>query len=282
MPIAKVGDINIEYYVEGKGPPLLMIMGFIGHAGFWGEPFLDRLRPHYQVIRFSNRGTGHTDKPSGDVTIRLMAEDTAGLLRELGVQRAHVLGISMGGMIAQELVLNHPQVVQRLVLGCTTCGPAHGALHRPEVITGSAQADALTPQERIRQFLLAAVTPEFIERTEKEFWAWVIPAWLAAPTPWETIGRHSMAIEAFDTYERLPQIQAPTLIIHGDGDRLIPPQNAEILHEQILGSTIRMLPGAGHLFFWEKPQEAAHAIVDFLPPADGGWDADPPARRPGE
>jgi len=267
MPIAKVGDINIEYYVEGKGPPLLMIMGFIGHAGFWGEPFLERLRPHFRIIRFSNRGTGHTDKPGGDVTIRLMAEDAAGLLRELGIQRAHVLGISMGGMIAQELVLNHPQAVQRLVLGCTTCGSAHGAPHRPEVMGGSAQAGPITPQERIRQFLLAAVTPEFLQRTETEFWAWVIAAWLAAPTPWETIGRHFAAIESFDTYERLPQVQAPTLIIHGDRDLLMPVENAEVLRQSIRGSRVQIVPGVGHLFFWEKPQEAAQAIMQFLLPS---------------
>ena len=90
MPIAKVGDINIEYYVEGTGPPLLMIMGWMGSAGFWGEAFLERLRPHFQIIRISNRGTGLTDKPSGDYSIRTMAEDAAGLLRELGIERVHV------------------------------------------------------------------------------------------------------------------------------------------------------------------------------------------------
>ncbi len=84
MPSAKVGDINMEYYVEGTGPPLLMIMGWIGNAGFWGEAFLERLRPHFQIIRLSNRGTGLTDKPDGDYGIRVMADDAAGLLRELG------------------------------------------------------------------------------------------------------------------------------------------------------------------------------------------------------
>ena len=153
MPIAKVGDINIEYYVEGTGPPLLMIMGWMGSAGFWGEAFLERLRPHFQTIRISNRGTGLTDKPSGDYDIRLMAEDAAGLLRELGVERAHVLGISMGGMIAQELVLNHAQVVQGLALGCTTCGFAHGVLPSSEIVTAAGQAGNVSPRPR------AAVPP---------------------------------------------------------------------------------------------------------------------------
>jgi pimeloyl-ACP methyl ester carboxylesterase len=264
MPIAKVGDINIEYYVEGSGPPLLMIMGFLGHAGFWGEPFLERLRPHFQVIRFSNRGTGHTDKPEGDVTIRVMADDGAGLLRELGIQRAHVLGISMGGMIAQELVLNHPQVVEGLVLGCTMCGFAHGLPPRVDVMAGSAEEGALAPQDRIRQFLLSAATPEFLEKADKEFWAWVIATWLAAPTPWETLGRHFMAVQSFDTYERLARIQAPALIVHGDRDQLIPVENAEVLRNRIEGSKVQIVSDVGHMFFWEKPAESAAAIVEYL------------------
>jgi 3-oxoadipate enol-lactonase len=266
VPIARVGDINVEYYVEGKGPPLLMIMGWIGHAGFWGEPFLERLRPHFEVIRFSNRGTGNSDKPIGDVTISLMAEDAAGILRELGIPQAHVLGISMGGMIAQELALNHPQQVQGLVLGCTTCGFAHGAPPRAEVVAGAPQAGIQAPLERIRQFLLAAVTPGFVDRADPAFWAWVIGAWLAAPTPWETMGRHFTAIQWFDTYDRLPEIQAPTLIIHGDRDLMIPVENAEVLRQRIPNSQVRIVPDVGHLFFWEKPQEAAQAIVQFLSP----------------
>ena len=115
MPIAKAGDISIESYVEGSGPPLLMIMGFGLQASAWGQAFLAELRPHFRMIRFSNRGTGLTDRPDAEYTIRMMADDAAGLLGELGIQRAHVLGISMGGIIAQELVLNHPEAVQAIV-----------------------------------------------------------------------------------------------------------------------------------------------------------------------
>ncbi len=264
MPIAKVGDINIEYYVEGTGPPLLMIMGWMGSAGFWGEAFLQRLRPHFQTIRISNRGTGLTDKPSGDYGIRLMAEDAAGLLRELGVERVHVLGISMGGMIAQELVLNHAQVVQGLALGCTNCGFAHGVLPSSEIVTAAGQAGNVSPQDRARQYLQAIVTPEFQARAGVEFWAWLTTTWFAAPTPWDTIRRHFAAIQAFDTYERLTHIEAPTLIIHGDKDLLVPVENAEVLRGRISGSRVRILPGVAHMFFWEKPEESAGAIVEFL------------------
>ncbi len=261
MPTAKVGDINIEYYVEGEGPPLLMIMGWGGQARSWGEPFLERLRPHFQIIRLSNRGTGLSDKPGGELTIWLMAEDAVGLLRELGIQRAHVLGVSMGGMIAQELVLNQPQVVQGLVLGCTNCGPADSVPIRADTLARLAQIGNLPLEERVRQIWLVMVTPDFVE-TGKEFLDGIIASWLA--TPWETWGRQIAAIQSFDTYERLPLVQAPTLIIHGDRDVLIPVENAEVLRQRISGAQVRIVPGVGHMFFWEKPAESAGAIVEYL------------------
>jgi len=266
MAMIKVGDLNVEYYVEGSGPPLLMIMGWIGHAGFWGEPFLGPLRQRFRTIRLSNRGTGLSDKPGGDVTVRTMADDAAGLLRELDIERAHVLGISMGGMIAQELALNYPQAVQGLVLGCTMCGFAHGVPPETAELGGPSPA-TMTPNERVRQLLNAAATPEFLSKADSQFWQWVAATWFAAPTPWETIGKHFLAVQAFDTYDRLPQIKAPTLIIHGDRDLLLPVGNADILGERIPDSRVRIVPDAGHMFFWEKPEESAGAIVEFLKPA---------------
>ena len=263
MAMLKVGELNIEYYVEGSGPPLLMIMGWIGNARFWGEAFLEPLLSHFQVIRLSNRGTGLSDKPTDEQTVPLMAEDAAGLLRELGIPRAHVLGISMGGMIAQELALNHPQAVQALVLGCTTCGLSHGVPTHPDVASRAGQAGG-TQQDVIRQFLLSAATPQFVQGAGPEFWAWITRTWLAAPTPWESIGRQFTAIQGFDAYERLPGITAPTLIVHGDRDQLVPVGNADILRERIAGSQVRIIPGVGHMFFWEKPEESAGAIIEFL------------------
>ncbi|MDO8612809.1 MAG: alpha/beta hydrolase [Dehalococcoidia bacterium] len=263
MAMVKVGELNIEYYVEGSGPPLLMIMGLGGQAASWGEPFLEQIRPHFQTIRFSNRGTGLTDKPGGEYSVRLMADDAAGLLRELGIPRAHVLGISMGGMIAQELALNHPQAVHGLVLGCTFCGPAHGVHLPPKTLARLGQVGAMPLEQRIEQFWLVTVTQGFID-TRREFLDGIIQAHLATPTPWETFGRQFVAVQSFDTYDRLPQVQAPTLVIHGDRDQLVPVENADILHERISGSQVRIIPGVGHCFFWEKPPESAGAIIEFL------------------
>ncbi len=263
MPITRVGDINIEHYVEGEGPPLLMIQGFGLSAHSWGEPFLDGLRPHFQVIRFSNRGTGKTDKPDVEYSIPMMAEDAAGLLGELGISRAHVMGISMGGRIAQELALNHPERVQGHVLGCSTPGRSRGVEVSPEVAALLVPAPGLSPQEQFHRVWPAMVTPEFIER-ERDFLEEMVRTLLENPTPVDTLGRQMVALLRFDSYERLPQIKSPTLIIHGDKDRLSPVQNADILNERIPDSTLYILPGVGHCFFWEKPRESARVIVEFL------------------
>ncbi len=263
MPMAKVGDINMEYYVEGEGPPLMMIMGYTGQASSWSERFLEHLRPHFQIIRFSNRGTGLTDKPQTEYSIRMMAEDAAGLLAELGIEKAHVLGISMGGMIAQELVLNHPQAVQGLVLGCTTPGLSQGVQPSQEVLALLAPVPGASPEEQYEKAWPAIVTPEFVER-EREFLEEMLRSELETPTPVDTLGRQLAAIMRFDAYDRLPQIHSPTLIIHGDRDVLVPPKNADILRERIPSASMRILPEVAHMFFWERPEESAEAIVEFL------------------
>ena len=263
MAIAKVGDLNIEYYVEGSGPPLLMIMGLGGQASSWGEPVLAGLQQHFTTIRFSNRGTGGTDKPASGYTIRQMADDAAGLLDAVDFEKAHLFGISMGGMIAQEVVLNHPQKVRGLVLGCTNCGPAHSISVAAETIAQFGQIMQLPIQERIQRYWEICITPEFMQ-SRADFLARIIELGMATPTPMETFGQQFGAVQAFDSYDRLPQIKSPTLILHGDRDVLVPAENAEILHERIPGSQVRIVPGTGHCFFWEEPEVVVDEVTKFL------------------
>jgi Predicted hydrolases or acyltransferases (alpha/beta hydrolase superfamily) len=263
MSITKAGDINLEYYVEGSGPPLLMIMGFAGSASSWGDPLLEALRPHFTCIRFSNRGTGLSDKPLTQFTIRTMADDAANLLSALDIQRPHVFGISMGGMIAQELVLSYPQRVNGLVLGCTTSGGSHSVQAAPETMAKMAPTPGLSPEEIVRNFWTAVCSPGFIERGAA-FLDGMVAAALAQPTPMETLGLQMMAITSFDSYDRLPQIKAKTLVIHGGVDMLVPPQNGKTLSEHIPGAELRTLAGAAHMFFWEEPQKSATMVTEFL------------------
>jgi 3-oxoadipate enol-lactonase len=270
MSMARVGDANIEYYLEGNGSPLLMISGFTAQASGWHEPFVRLLQPHFQTIRYSHRGTGTSDRLTGEITLRDLANDAAGLLGALGIEKAHVLGVSMGGMIAQELVLNHPERVQGLVLGCTTCGGASqsdregGAVPAaPEVIALLTPQPGLSREEQVRRSWPAVTTPEFLE-SSRDVMEERLRLSLINPTPIETAQRQMAAVQAFDSFDRLPQIKAPTLVLHGDQDVLVPVANARALKERIPGAELRIVRGAGHLFTFEFPEESAAAVVEFL------------------
>ena len=263
MPTVKVNNLSMEYYAEGSGPPLLLIMGLGGQASSWGEPLLEGLQEHFRTIRFSNRGTGGTDKTAGGYTIRQMASDAAGLMEAIGLNQAHVFGISMGGMIAQELALNHPERVQGLVLGCTTCGLVHSIPVPAQTLAQFGQIMQLPMEERIERFWEITVTPEFKEE-RADFLGRILELGMATPTPVETFGLQFAAIQGMETYDRLPQIKSPALIIHGNRDMLVPVGNADILHERIPGSRIRIVQGTGHCFFWEKPEEVTAELVRFL------------------
>src|SRR5450756_1423581 len=134
MTKVRVGEIELDYERSGSGPPLLMIMGMSGTALHWGEPFLEAVRSAFEVIVYDHRGVGKSSRLEGPITIAQLAEDAAGLLAALHIDSAHVLGISMGGMVAQELALSHPEMVSTLALGCTYCGGEGSALSSPEVL----------------------------------------------------------------------------------------------------------------------------------------------------
>jgi pimeloyl-ACP methyl ester carboxylesterase len=276
MSMARVGDANIEYYVEGNGPPLLLISGFTAQASGWSGLFVELVRPHFQIIRYSHRGTGTSDRLTGDITLGELADDAVGLLSALQIDKAHVFGVSMGGMIAQELVLNHPQRVERLVLGCTTC--SGGAQSRrdggavpapPEVIALLTPKPDLSREDQLRRSWPAISTPEFIE-THSDVLEERLRLSLINPTPVETAQRQMAAVQAWDSFDRLRGITAPTLVIHGDRDVLVPLANAKVLKDRIPAAELHIVKGAGHLFTFEFPEESAAAVVEFLTKAPVG------------
>lgn len=228
------------------------------------------LAEHLRVIVFDNRGVGRTDKPAGPYTAQLLAEDTAGLLRALGVGRAVVLGHSMGGFVAQALVLSRPELVSKLILASTNFG---GPRHVP--ITEEAMA-VLTdisgdPLERLRRGIVISTAPGFAEAHPE-----LVREWLAyrARNPLDPAGYQAqMAVglallsEAASFEQKLKGVRVPTLILFGEHDRVVPPGNAELLAEAIPNSTVRILPDAGHFFPLEAPEAAVAAILEFLKPA---------------
>src|SRR5271167_1608545 len=148
MPVASVGDIELDYERGGSGPPLLLIMGMSGTALHWGEPFLEALRRDFDVIAYDHRGVGASSRLEGPITIVRMAEDALGLLDALGIDSVHIVGISMGGMVAQELALAHPERVRTLTLGCTYCGGDGSSLMSGELAGRLADARKSGDRER--------------------------------------------------------------------------------------------------------------------------------------
>jgi pimeloyl-ACP methyl ester carboxylesterase len=195
--------------------------------------------------------------------MKMLAADANGLLDAIGIDRAHVFGVSMGGMIAQEFALNYPDKVINLVLGCTACGGKQMILPGQEalVFLFSPEIAKLPVEKRARETVLWLWTQEFIDKNPKAVELYVETT-AKYPTPPHGFACQSRAIMGHDSYERLPQIKAPTLAIVGDADRLIPPDNSKIIASRIPGAQLVIIPNAGHGF--TEALEATGAILDFL------------------
>ena len=163
MPKAKVDDIQLYYEEQGRGEPLLLVMGLGASTLSWSEQ-IPTFGREFRVIAFDNRGAGRSDKPAVRYNIALFADDTAGLMDALGIDSAHVYGQSMGGFIAQELALRHPQRVRTLVLGSTSCGGRRAVVGSPENLAGIGMMNVLTPREAAEKGLPLLYSEEFIAR----------------------------------------------------------------------------------------------------------------------
>jgi 3-oxoadipate enol-lactonase len=258
--------LKLRYEVRGHGEPIALIMGFSGSGRGWGEPFLKLMEARFKIFVIDNRGTGESDKPDAEFTLGDMAADIAAVLDHAKTPRAHVFGISMGGMIAQEFALAYPTRTRGLVLGCTNCGASHSAAADPAAIANLMPVPDMDPAEQARRAFSVACGKAFLNSAAGEATlAQAIAEMGNYPvTPMHTFMRQGQAIGGFDSFARLGQIKSPTLIIHGDDDAIVPFPNAEILHGAIAGSKTHRLKAAGHMFFWEAPEETARVAGDFL------------------
>jgi len=258
--------LKLRYEIRGAGEPVALIMGFSGSGRGWGEPFLKLMEARFRIFVIDNRGTGESDKPDAEFTLGDMAADIAAVLDHARTPRAHIFGISMGGMIAQEFALACPGRTRGLVLGCTNCGTSHSVAADPAAIANLLPVPGMDPVEQARRafsvacgkaFLESAAGQATLEREIAEMGNYPV-------TPMHTFMRQGQAIGGFESFARLGQIKAPTLIIHGDDDSIVPYPNAEVLHGAIAGSKVHTLKAAGHMFFWEAPEESVRVAADFL------------------
>ena len=262
MPEQMVNGIKIYYNIFGLGEPLVLIMGLRRNIEWWYCQ-IPELSARYRVLAFDNRGAGRSDKPVMPYSIRLFADDTAALIDSLKLGRVNVMGISMGGYIAQELAINYPDKVKRLVLGCTGPGGARAVLMSPERTEKFIANDGLTPEEILRKDMDIYFSDRFIaENPEriKEF----IEISLRWYQPPDAFLRQYEACRKHDTGGRLQNIQVPTLILSGDDDPLVPADNSRMLKSLILHAESYFFPGLRHAFFIEAWEEVNQKILEFL------------------
>ena len=252
MPVLTRPD-GVRLYHELHGaqgmPPLILLEGMGGDIPGWRRniPVLAR---ELRVIAYDFRGNGDSDEPTGPVTMATFVEDTIALLDSLGIVRAHVYGQSFGGMVAQEIALSRPERVRTLILGCTHVGPRHALRAKDSKVPKGAPWRAM-------------YSPDFPDR-HPEHVAEDLRIGGEQPKHPEGGRRQWEAMQAFDSYERLPGLRIPTLIVHGAEDQAIPAENARVLAERIPRAELVLLEGAGHLYHSEQAEAADAAVLDFV------------------
>ncbi len=245
--------MKIAWERHGYGPPLLLIHG-LGYARWGWEPVVEPLSRSFDVILFDNRGVGESDAPAGPYTAAEMAGDAAQVLDEAGVERAHVLGTSLGGMVAQELALAHPSRVDKLVLACTTPG-GQRAFPMPQRTVELMQGRA-TLREFTENALEPDPQPELVDR--------ILVHRERTAQPFEHWASQAAAGATFDAHSRLGSLGMPTLVQTGDGDLVVDPRNSDLLVEAIPDARLSIVAGAGHVFMWQQPERFVAELEEFL------------------
>ena len=260
MPFAELGERRVYYEERGTGDAVLLINGLGADHRAWHLQTED-LERSFRVIVFDNPGVGQTTGPRGPYTTELFGDVAVALLQSLGVERAHVVGASMGGLIAQQVAVRHPELVRSLTLHCPwwRADPYTQALIR----SWQSYARVAGMVELSRQVWLWVFTPCFFEER---------PDWFAGLE--EEAQKPGQSVEAFcdqaeacishEALEAVAAIEAPTLITVGDGDILTPPAHSRALHERIKGSILHIWPQMGHAPFWEIPEEFNRLNLEFL------------------
>ncbi len=263
MPRARANEVNLYYEMHGDGPPLLLVMGLGGNLAMWDPELIDALAQRFRVVAFENRGTGRSDKPDRPYSIKMFADDAAALLGTLEIPRAHVVGASMGGMIAQQLALDHPACVDRLVLCCTAPGGPHMTPPDLDTLQAIANTDGLSPIEATRKNRRFAFTASFLAAHEDYLEARLVRE-IEHPTPPYALAHHFAAAVQFNVYDRLTEIIHSTLVIGGREDQMVPAANSVLLAQRIPSADLILYANAGHGFMTERRDECIAAITAFL------------------
>jgi pimeloyl-ACP methyl ester carboxylesterase len=252
-------SVRIAWERRGSGFPLVLVHG-LGYARWGWEPVVDALAERYEVVLLDNRGIGESEALPGPYTAAGMAADVLGVLDAAQIERAHLLGTSLGGMIAQEIVLTAPDRVEKLVLACSTPGGPNAAPMPEQTVRLMAEAPGLEPMVALRRFVENALAPGASNGVVDR----IIAHRLATAQPPAAWMAQAAAGAGFDAWDRLPELRVPTLVLHGTVDVVVDPANAEFLAARIPNARVERFPGCGHLFFWEEPERFVASVGEFL------------------
>lgn len=258
--LVRVDDIDIACRKLGEGEPLVMISAYAITMDMWDESFIQELASRYEVIMFDNRGIGHTTSGTAPWSIDRFAADTSGLLRALGFDSANVCGWSLGGDVALGLAVDFPERVERLIVYAGDCGGPHKVPAAKYLgVLKKAFRGRYVPFEGLLAILFP---PKWMKEHPKYWRSLPFPREFVSP---RSIIRQNRAYEEWPgVYEQLPGIDCPTLIVTGTEDVSTPPENADILHERIPGSTLVQFSGAGHGLMYQYPHELAEVVIEFM------------------
>ena len=266
MPKAKMNEINIYYEVHGRGEPLVLIQGLGGPGAGWFFQ-IRAFKKHYQVITFDNRGIGKTDKSSGPYTIKTMADDTIGLMDYLGIHKAHILGVSLGGMVAQEIAIGYPERVRKLVLACTSTGEGEITNIHPDMLRAIGIKEGSTAVDfrsvDFAKSMSAIISLAFNGRLYKMLLMPISKVYMK----FGGVGGYLEQMEAIvghSTIDRLHLIEAPTLVITGVEDRIVSPHSSEVIASQIPNAKLVEVKGGSHAFFIEMRGRFNGEVLGFL------------------
>lgn len=253
----------MEYEIHGEGFPLVMIMGLGGSLEWWDAPLIEELSKHYKTVIFDNRGIGKTDKPEMAYTIKMFADDTVGLMDALGIERAHVLGISMGGMIAQELVLDYPERVEKLVLCSTAPGMARILKFLARIMIWVLKGRMKTPEKAREMVIPQLFTKEFIEENQDKIEEAKKTVFKSMAT-YEEFKRQLIASTTFKGGKRLKNIDKPVLIMHGKKDSMMTYKAALKIAQLIPYPKVALFDNSPHALFTQEPEKVVTTLLEFL------------------
>ena len=270
MPLIEANGIELYYEIRGAGSPLILINGWGGNLSSWSSKMVDLLTEKHRVIMMDNRGTGRSSKPDIPYTMDMMVADTIAVLEAVGVDKAHVMGFSMGGIVAQAFGLKYPQKTLSLILCGTQPGEDHRISSDPSVYADLAvianPLPGMTERNRTIKLLYLLYPTGYVkanlealikDETYEEY-----------PTPSYALTRQSEAIAGFDSYDMLPEMSYPVLVMAGTEDKLVLPENSKVLTDLILDATLVMIHGCGHGFLKQETEEAVWHILRFLDRVD--------------